>query len=232
MNKIVELYRRPRIAVSGPNTKNTLAWFLIRSMLRWLGSTPIYCSPKSQSLPLFDGLILMGGVDVQAHLYGQKDYAESWKDPLRDQLELDLLHHAFRKKKPILGICRGMQLMNIARRGTLHQELGQIFTDFLPNTSLLGKIAARQMISVKKDSLLSTILGEGQHRVNSLHHQGIDKVGINLRPTAWLQNDLIQGIEACDGSWQIGVQWHPEYMIYQKKQRTLFSSFVSSCRSK
>lgn len=172
----------------------------------------------------FDALVLSGGTDINPSYYGQQAFVSTQYDDQRDRRELWLIKQAELLNKPILAICRGMELINIYYNGTLHQELSQIFDDFLPTSSTLGKIIARHLIIIKEGSLINEILKTTACKVNSLHHQGIDRLGDGLVATARLKNGIIQAVEKNEKPWILGVQWHPEYLM----QISLFKCFIDN----
>ena len=161
-------------------------------------------------LDLLDGLILAGGVDVDPATYGAS--AHETTDPpneMRDAFELSLARRALERDLPLLGICRGMQVMNVAAGGTLHQHLPE----------LVGHDAHRETIGVFGDheveldegSLAARAAGEARHATKSHHHQAVDALAEGFVVTGRsLLDDLPEAIEAPDRRYALGVQWHPE----------------------
>ncbi len=163
-----------------------------------------------------DGLLLSGGVDVDPAHFGQTPQPQlGFIDERRDALELSLYQAAKRKGIPILGICRGIQLINVAEGGTLHQHLPAV-----PNTLQHSQInpdgSLFHEVKLEPSSILAKAYSADTIRSNSYHHQAIDKLGNNLKATAWTQDGLIEGVEGIDKSFVLGVQWHPEmsYLRY------------------
>ncbi|MBE0495347.1 MAG: gamma-glutamyl-gamma-aminobutyrate hydrolase family protein [Campylobacterales bacterium] len=148
-------------------------------------------------------------------------------DNARDTLELAVIAHAFEKNLPLLGICRGMQLMNIYHKGTLHQEIKDFYTESPHLTTLLP----RKTIHIALHSKLYEILGHQRYRVNSLHHQSIDLLGEKLHKVAWESNGIIQAIEAPAHPFFVGIQWHPEYLLQFRPQRAFFFHLVAAAKS-
>ena len=178
----------------------------------------------------YDGLLLCGGNDIHPSFYGEEIDGAFGFDMERDETEMALLKKFIDTGKPILGICRGHQLLNVALGGTLIQDLEQQSE----HTQINGKDSVHQIIT-KKDSILNTLYGE-EVAVNSSHHQGIDKLGKGLLVTA-LCNGVIEGVEHKTKPY-FGVQFHPERMCLDfESEKTvngieIFKCFVELCRSK
>lgn len=143
-------------------------------------------------------------------------------DPQRDELELKLIDQAVRCELPILGICRGAQLLNVHAGGTLHQSLEDFYVE-RPNP---WTILPRKQVSVQESSRLAQALGREQCRVNSLHRQAVRDLGRGFEPVAIEATGVIQGIERPHGPMRLGVQWHPELLPQKPEQRRLFSHLV------
>ncbi len=148
-------------------------------------------------------------------------------DPARDALETNLIEHALAENKPMLGICRGMQLINVVCGGSLHQSL-EGFYDEYPH---IRSVLPRKRVLLAPGSRLQRILGSGECRVNALHRQAIDTVGEGLVAVAREPSGVIQGYEAEDRRWLIGVQWHPEYLPQRASQHALFASLVEAAHA-
>ncbi|KKW36077.1 MAG: Glutamine amidotransferase class-I domain protein [Candidatus Giovannonibacteria bacterium GW2011_GWA2_53_7] len=185
-------------------------------------------------IELADGLLLAGGVDVEPHLYGKKECPHCGEiDTERDLLELELLKRAERKGIPIFGICRGIQTMNVHTGGTLFRDLSDehpsdIVHDRHNNPSR-GTIA--HDVEITPGTRLSAITGLEKTGVNSLHHQGIDRLGEGLRVSATAPDGLIEGIERPELPFWIGVQWHPEELTADAAWKKLFSAFVDAAKN-
>jgi putative glutamine amidotransferase len=163
-------------------------------------------------LDAIDGLLLAGGADIDPAAYGQAPHPETRGTvPERDAFELALARAAIERDEPVLGICRGMQLLNVACGGTLIQHL----PDDLGHTDhrrTLGSFDnADHDVRVAEDSLAAKATGELVHATKSHHHQGVDRLGDGLKVTGWSAlDDLPEVIEAPDKRFVLGVQWHPE----------------------
>ncbi len=144
-------------------------------------------------------------------------------DPERDRLEKDIIHHALLKRLPVLGICRGAQLMNVALGGSLHQTIGHFYTE---ETSNIRSILPRKTITVTPDTSLQRILKTDSCLVNALHNQSINNLGTDIAVSAAESNGVVQAIEKREHPFFIGVQWHPEYMPQSRTQQRLFMGLV------
>jgi putative glutamine amidotransferase len=169
-----------------------------------------------QVLDLIDGLVLTGGADIDPAFYGQEPHAETVDTvPERDQFEIALVNAAIERDLPVLGICRGMQLINVAREGTLRQHLPEHFGHGEHRRVLGSFDGAEHDVRLFEGTLAARAAGETEHETRSHHHQGIDRLGEGLvvsgRSTL---DDLAEAIE-WDGTpparrFVLGVQWHPE----------------------
>ncbi len=147
-------------------------------------------------------------------------------DQRRDQLEYALLEHACDQRLPVLGICRGAQMLNVQRGGTLHQEL----SDFYIDQPRIYSVFPEKCIHVVAGSRLAGILGVTECRVNGLHNQAVFRLGSGLDVVAREENQIIQGIEDRSMPYVLGVQWHPEYLQQIPAQSRIFSALVDEAR--
>lgn len=174
--------------------------------------TPAH-SPRSVQLLLrrCSGLVLTGGEDVDPSRYGEDAVPElGMVNPARDAMEIAALGLALERRLPVLGICRGMQLMNVFFGGTLYQDL---------DTQRPGELAHRQVepwgarthqVKVEADSQLAAIVGTEELLINSFHHQGVKDLAPTLRAVAFTTDGLVEAVELKAHPWIVGVQWHPE----------------------
>lgn len=212
------------IGISGPRRKRTTDR-LISLGLRLYGARTLFIRPGSQvDVALLDGLVLSGGTHIHPNLYGQEplpslDYRY---DRQRDQTDQELLAAAEALQLPVLGICRGAQLINVFRGGSLCQDV----TPMRVNTRHRPLLLPLQTIRVVDHSRLGTVLNARNIGANRIHSQAIHWLGKDLRVTA-MDNDLfVQGIENTRGQWLMGVQWHPEYLLYNGPHRRIFREFI------
>jgi putative glutamine amidotransferase len=215
-------------------TEMTLGLSYMRAVER-AGGLPVALPPlESENVgPLLEqlsGLLLTGGPDLDPACYGAEPHAELGPiDHDVDVFEIALCREADRRGMPILGICRGSQVLNVAREGSLIQHLPD-FTD--------GTIEHRQTepgdrttheVRVAPDSGLAQTTGGGPVNVNSFHHQAIDRLGIGLRPVAWAKDGVIEAVEGPDdGRFVLGVQWHAETLTGEAEQLALFERLVQA----
>ncbi len=174
-----------------------------------------------------DGLLLSGGGDVSASLYGADDRFHRGVDPQRDHLELALLDHADRRALPVLGICRGAQLMNIHRKG--------INRSLRPDPLLLRTHRRRQdhPVHLQEGSRLAAMFPEarGTFSVSTYHAHAVDRAGSGLRVAATAPDGVIEAIESEEPEpWRLGVQWHPEWRPRDRNQRLLFRGLRDAAR--
>jgi gamma-glutamyl-gamma-aminobutyrate hydrolase PuuD len=180
-----------------------------------------------------DGLLLTGGPDVDPAWYGRQPYPKLYGvDAEVDELELDLVRAAADRGLPVLAICRGLQVLNVARGGTLDQHISD--RPDLANHGWPGTFdIVEHDVTIEPRSRLATALGITRAVVSSVHHQAIDDLGRDLAVTAWSDDELVEGVEATDDDdgWIVGVQWHPEWQAGNDTvQHRLFAAFVDRAR--
>ena len=171
------------------------------------------------------GLVLIGGTDVDPALYGAVRHSETDDpDTQRDELERSLLAHAMERNIPVLGICRGLQMLNVFHGGTLIQHL----TPPERHKRNTGDYAEPvHSVDVVEGTLLRQILNDTQCPVNSRHHQAVERLGENLVVSARAEDGVIEAIERPDRQFVVAVQWHPEdQIISHPKQARLFQDFA------
>lgn len=203
------------------------------------GGTPFLLPrdfPLSQlgmKLKGFSGLILSGGGDVDIrHFNGEPNPAIGDPSPLRDGLELALVKLALENDLPVFGICRGIQVLNVALGGTLYTDIpSQFKTSIIHSTpAAQGRQYLAHEVDVAKGSRLVKVLGSTRIEVNSFHHQAIKDLAKNLIVTARATDGLIEAVELIGVQKPVlGVQWHPENLQSLAPQKALFVEFVQSC---
>ena len=199
------------------------------------GGIPLLLPPQpldggvaEQVIARIDGLIIAGGLDVEPSRYGAEASPES--DPpsrIRDDWDDALLSEAIRVDLPFLAICRGIQVLNVNRGGTLHQHLPDVIGD--DRYSGDQGVFARNEVDISEGSLAAAILGPGAHEIKSYHHQAIDRLGDGLTVTAQSAGDIVQAVEVDGVTFGLGVQWHPEQDAAADGR--LFESLVDAARS-
>lgn len=189
-----------------------------------------------------DGLLLPGGADIEPSLYGQERSDKTGKaNVIRDRMEPELLAAFLDAGKPILGICRGTQVMNVHFGGTLFQDIKDKQT--YKHSDFFSRARSCHPVELAPDTKLFQCMNDAgawppgascfQIHVNSIHHQAIDKLGDGLVVSAKSMDGFVEGIELKDYRFCIGVQWHPEHMSAKTPaQQTLFDTFVAACKER
>lgn len=220
---------RPLIIVTGPDKWLKFAWWATRFQLWRAGAKALYASPKNALIvDGFDGVIIGGGNDINPKHYGATGAAGARYDEARDELELATIKMAMQAQLPILGICRGAQLLNVARGGNLIGDLRPL-RRLTPNRNSLFPI---KRATIRSSSRLAKALRNESLMVNSLHHQAVDRLGYSLSAVAHDDDMFVQAIEGTEDEFVIGVQWHPEYLIFQSAQLKLFKALITAAKTK
>lgn len=237
---------RPRILVTTSSKRSTtgldrydvLGGLNYAEALRRAGALPLFLpnldperTPELVSgwLDVADGVLLSGGGDIDPYLFGQEPHPRlGYVDPTRDALEIALYRGARERGMPLLGICRGIQIVNVAEGGDLHQHL----PDAYPETQHEQRDtsgAPLKRVRLEPDSVIARAHGATEIAINSFHHQAIDRLGDNLRVTARSADGLIEAVESTNGSFVLAVQWHPE-MSFERFPEHLasFEAFVAA----
>lgn len=228
--------QRPLIITTCGN--NAERYFLRKEFVTELeraGGVPLLVAssdaPSIQDMcRVMDGLYLTGGDDIHPSFFGEEiapHYAGK-HDILRDQLERELIIYAQKQHIPIFGICRGMQALNVFLGGSLYQEVEHEREGALTHKSQSAdRTLLSHSVSVTENSLISNIISETNLMVNSIHHQGIKKLGESVLAVATSPDGLIEAIELENHPFAIGVQWHPEELKNDASRR-LFQRFVEA----
>lgn len=178
-----------------------------------------------------DGVLLSGGGDIDPQYFQGAQHPRIYGiDERRDRLEIALVRLAVEHGKPFLGICRGIQVINVALGGTLYTHIadqldGALRHDYFPG---FPRDHLAHHISVSPGSRLASILGGEKFEVNSLHHQGIERLAASLTPVAYAPDFLVEGVELPGHPFGLGVQWHPEWLQTSFAQRRLFQALVQA----
>lgn len=208
-------------------TLNTLNYNYIRAVLMAGGTSvliPVTSCDESieDYIKLVDGIIFTGGVDLAPLYYGENPIKEVHSiSAERDENELKLFEKVYGTNIPILGICRGMQLINVALKGTLYQDINAQLPDSLGHYPKNTKPdVLYHSVKLEEDSILFEIFKDHDIKVNSIHHQSVKDLGQGLKVSAYSQDGIIEAIESTstDAQFILGVQWHPEALIVKYKK--------------
>lgn len=184
-------------------------------------------------LPRLDGVVFTGGGDIKTSYYQADDHPKVYGvEPDRDRVELELLTRAVKDGLPFLGICRGLQLVNVGLGGTLFADIadqvpGADKHDYYPDWA---RDHLAHPVDVDSGTGLAGIIGGGQVGVNSLHHQSVDKVAPGLLVTAKAPDGVVEAVELLDHPFGVAVQWHPEWLTSYSRMRALFAAFADASR--
>jgi putative glutamine amidotransferase len=215
--------RRPVIGVT---TSARSGWriFPLVAFNVWLagGRARRWVTGREADVSTVDGVIIGGGDDISPDLYDGELRLSARLDPARDRLERRLVIEAMDQGKPVLGICRGSQMINVALGGDLDQDAYGTFT----RSRKIRTILPRKTVFPLPESRLSTLTGEEPMLVNALHSQAVDDLGRGLRVAARDEGGMIQAIETVGDPFAVGVQWHPEHLFYARRQRAIFAALV------
>ncbi len=194
------------------------------------------CLPDSdlnEILSRLDGVLFPGGPDVDPALFNGRPHVKVYGiDPDRDRVELGLVRRAAELDKPFFGICRGIQVINVALGGTLYTHIADQFPGAQRHDwySDFPREHLAHPVRVQSGSRLADILAHSTVQTNSLHHQGIEQPAPGLNPVAWAPDGLIEAVELPGHRFALGVQWHPENLQAYPEMRALFQNFVNAAR--
>jgi putative glutamine amidotransferase len=185
-----------------------------------------------------DGVFLTGGVDVDPSCYGEVKQSFCGRtDRPRDEVEMQLVRWALADEKPVLAVCRGIQIVNVALGGSLYQDVKQqlpnaLRHDYFPTKDNPSRDFIAHSIVSQRGTRLGHLFGVDPVPVNSMHHQAIRQLGPDLVASAVAPDGIIEGVEGANGHYLVAVQWHPEELVEQdKRMRALFASFVEESRN-
>jgi len=193
------------------------------------GARPLLVPPSEdgvdETLDALDGLLFSGGADLDPDLYGAEAHpATNGVRPARDRAELALLEGALARDMPVLAVCRGVQVLNVARGGDLVQHLPDVVGDERHRET--AGVFSEHPVRIEDDSKLGSLLGD-HAPVKSSHHQGVGAVGRGLREVAWADDGTIEALEDPDRTFAVGVLWHPEVGEDMK----LFEALVAEAKA-
>lgn len=182
---------------------------------------------RHADLDAVDGVVIGGGDDISPDLYGGALVASVRLDPARDALERDVCEAAFARNMPVLGICRGSQMINVATGGDLHQDAFSVYETSRQYRTILP----RRTVRITPGTRMAEIAGCETLRVNALHSQSVARLGTGLRVSARDEGGMVQAIESTRDPFALGVQWHPEHLFYRRAQRALFRALVRAAEA-
>lgn len=233
------MQKRPLIAIPSQTELDAESFLVRRRYTRFLQNS----NADSAALPIiegeseildalshFDGLMLTGGADIDATIYGGQLMEECDEPhPERDALELSLISAAKKLGMPILGICRGLQIINVSYGGTLYQKIPSEVSD-INHWQPEPYDAPSHHVHLEKDTLAQNVFGEDAIFVNSMHHQAVKEIGDGLVVAAKDDNGLVESLYDPNEKFLIGIQWHPEYAPDLKESHQIGDAFVEACR--
>jgi putative glutamine amidotransferase len=203
--------------------------------IQQVGGVPLIIAPMHRDLidsilDAVDAVCLSGGPDIDPSTYGRPPHEKLGPTELAtDSFEIALARAADARGMPILAICRGMQVLNVARGGTLHQHIPDAFgkSELQHRQSELGHHATHT-VSVEPGTLLARTLGHEEVEVNSFHHQSVERLGSGLSVSARSPDGIVEGIEAVDRDFVVGVQWHAESLTNREEHEALFRGLADA----
>lgn len=214
---------RPLIGITGPRRKGKAPRFFTTLAIWLAGGRPVQLRPGEQR-PWRElaGFVISGGHDINPVLYAAQPEVEPRYDEERDAFESEVIDYALAHRRPLLGICRGAQLLNIRRGGSLFQEL----RSQRQRTSNRWTVLPLKTLCCEPQTRLCQLMNKRRARINSLHNQGIKEVGEHLRVCGRDLDNIIQAVEDPDYCFLVGVQWHPEFLFAYPAQFRLFRALV------
>jgi putative glutamine amidotransferase len=201
------------------------------------GGVPVLLPPSldDQALgalwPRLDGLLLTGGGDVDPGRFGEPRHPTVTEvSGARDRLEIELTERALAARRPLLAICRGIQVLNVALGGSLHQDIASEIGTAIAHSQTEPRDRPTHPVKVMGEGTrLGAILGAPEVEVNSMHHQSVKRLGRGLRDVAWAPDGVIEGVELSAHPLVLGVQWHPEELVVRDPAAaSLFRALVTA----
>lgn len=221
---------RPLIGVTGPRGRGWAMWAFAALSLWLHGARVRRITPplEPEKLAGLEGLLIGGGDDISATLYDGAPAPDVRLDPERDALELAALERFWPTEAPILGICRGAQMLNVFRGGRLHQDVWAVYGE---DRRIRTPLPLKTVTVCEGAELGRHVGGRERFTVNSLHNQAVDELGEGMAVAARDEAGMTQAIEYRGDRFRIGVQWHPEFLPYKRPHRRLFRAFVQAARA-
>ncbi len=236
---------KPKIAITGPNKSGTVAWFFTALNIRISGGEPVRVTPESFDGTLdYDGVIIGGGSDIHPEHFIKEDsspvtrsfwtqlkecllypmelmnhFSSHQYDKDRDDMEIQFIRYALNNNLPLLGICRGHQLLNAELGGSMYESTLPLLKE---SARIRSPFPRKTVLYTTNDSLISRIAGDDPLKVNAIHSQAVAKPADTLKVTAKEEAGINQVVESKNSDKVLGVQWHPEYLFYMKAHRKIF----------
>lgn len=244
---------KPRIAVTNPDSGGTTAWLFTALNVWMAGGKPVRVQPQSFNGEIdYDGVIIGGGSDIHPENFKEEPTADAKRplwlkikesvlypmeffsklssgsyDKARDEMEKQFIDYALEQDKPILGICRGHQLLNARLGGTMYTSTLPLLKD---KPRIRSPFPRKKVIYTKDDTLISDIAGDDPIEVNAIHSQAVAEPGASLEETGKEEDGITQVVESKKSEKVLGVQWHPEYLFYMKVHRRIFEWLVNRAK--
>jgi putative glutamine amidotransferase len=225
---------RPRIGITSCSKNADY-----EESVRRAGGEPVildWSDPKNAAevLATVDGVLMTGGPDVDPALYGEKREPQvvSLAPPARDHFELELAREVIKQDAPILAICRGLQVLNVAAGGSLVQDIPTSLPGALAHDVKDPKNAIAHTVRIAPGSRIAALLAGTETRVNSRHHQAVKRVGNGLEVTATAPDGIVEALEKPDARFCVAVEWHPENFVETGEFLPLFEALVRASREK
>lgn len=203
------------------------------------GGTPVLLAPivdedlAHRLADQLDGLILSGGGDVDPAFYHEDHHEKlGTVNLIRDQYEMQLVRAFLERKKPILAICRGCQLLNVVLGGTLIQDVPSYIDTQLEHDQIEERHVATHLVKIEAQTKLAEIVKAEQIEVNSFHHQSVKQLAPSCRAIAYAPDGVVEAFEVEGDSFVLALQWHPECMLEDTYSQRIFHSFIQSCNQK
>jgi putative glutamine amidotransferase len=203
------------------------------------GGLPVIIPPALSGQPLremfdrLDGVLFTGGGDIDPDIFAGQPHPRVYGiEPERDTLEIELVQLAAGQGKPFLGICRGIQVVNVALGGSLFTDIADLFSAEIKHDNFPGvpREHLAHLVSIEASSRLASILGSQPVAVNSMHHQGLERLAPALKAAACSPDQLIEAVELPAHPFGLAVQWHPEWLQHDPAQRALFRALIAAAQ--
>ncbi len=196
-------------------------------LIPYVKNTDIY----DDFIEICDGIFITGGADIDPRRYGKdKNNTCGAIQPLRDEMELYILDEALCKNKPVLAVCRGVQLLNVGLGGTLYQDIPTEYPSEINHTQTEGRFIPSHKVKIVKDTPLFELIGKDKMTANSFHHQAIMDLAEGLKPMAYAEDGIIEAVYLPARDYVRGYQWHPERLFDSDGgNRKIFLDFIKAC---